>query len=300
MSKSLVMVVLAGWASIAASQETVDRRIDAVANGELEIANTAGEIVVEGWERNEVHVTGDLAENVERLDLLAEAERISVRVVLKPNQQRGGNWWGAGTQLRIRAPRGMSLDVDAVSADIMVRDMRGDQRLESVSGDVETEAFEAEVRAQTVSGDLHVAGNGATSIIRVSTVSGDVDVDDVSGEISAESVSGDVSLRAGTIGRVQASTVSGEIAVTAQLGDTSRLEGTAVSGDVELQFIGSAAGDYRLETFSGDITNCFGPQAAATDDDRPPNGRQLRFREGTSLARVEAKTHSGDIYVCRQ
>jgi len=302
MNKSLVIVmVLAGWSSTAVGQETVDRRIDAVANGELEIANTAGEIVVEGWERNEVHVTGELAENVERLDLLAEGQRVNVRVVLKPDQgQKGGYWWGSGTRLHIRAPRGMLLDVDAVSADVEVRDMRGEQRLESVSGDVETQAFEAEVRAQTVSGDLRVAGNGPTNIVRLSTVSGDVDVNRVSGEISAESVSGDVSLSAGTIGRVQASTVSGEISVTAQLSDTSRLEGTAVSGDVELQFTGSAAGDYRLETFSGDITNCFGPQPAETDDHGPPNGRQVRFREGNSLARVEAKTHSGDVYVCRQ
>jgi DUF4097 and DUF4098 domain-containing protein YvlB len=194
----------------------------------------------------------------------------------------------------------MSLDVDAVSADIEVRDMRAEQRLESVSGDVETQAFEAEVRAQTVSGDVRVRGGAPSNIIRASTVSGDVDVDDVSGEVWAESVSGDVSLRAGTIGRVQAKTVSGEISVTAQLGQSSRLEGTAVSGDVEFDFTGSAAADYRLDTFSGDITNCFGPQDSTSDDDRPPNGRQVRFREGTSMARVEAKTHSGDIYVCRQ
>jgi hypothetical protein len=158
---------------------------------------------------------------------------------------------------------------------------------------------EAEVRAETVSGDVRVAGSSPTNVIRANTVSGDVDVSDVSGEVWAESVSGDVLLRAGTIGRVNAKTVSGEISATALLGDASRIEGTAVSGDVEFDFTGSAAGDYRLNSFSGDIDNCFGPQAA-NDDDRPPNGRQVRFREGTSTARVEATTHSGDIYVCRQ
>jgi hypothetical protein len=301
MNRWLASIGLGSCSSIAAAQQTIDRRLDASADGELEVANTAGEIVVEGWERNEVHVTGQLAENVDRLDVLADEQRVSVRVVLKPNRdQRGGDWWGAGTQLHVRAPRGMSLDVSAVSADVEIRGMRAEQRVASVSGDVETEAFAAEVRVQTVSGDLRVTGNTATGVIRANTVSGDVDVSNVAGEIWAESVSGDVSLRAGTIGRVHAKTVSGEISAAAQLDDASRLEGTAVSGDVDFAFTGSVAGDYRLDTFSGDIASCFGPQASNANGDRPPSGRQVRFREGNGTARVEATTHSGDISVCRQ
>jgi DUF4097 and DUF4098 domain-containing protein YvlB len=296
------------WALAASGQEAVDRRIEADPNGELEVSNVAGEVTVEGWEQNEVHVTGELGENVERLDVVAEEQRVIVRVVLNRDRNKyGPDWSGNGADLRIQAPRGMALDIDAVSADIEVRDMHGEQRISSVSGDIETQAYDAEVRAQAVSGDVRVDGRAEALMIRANTVSGDVTIDEVSGEVSAESVSGDVVLRTGMIERARAQTVSGEVLVTAALGEAARLEGRAVSGDVEFQFSGTGAADYRLETFSGEIENCFGPQETGLDDDRdssgfPPDppGRQLRFREGNTQARVEATTHSGDIYVCRE
>ena len=301
MKRSMAIPALLCWSLVAAAQETIDRRIDADPDGRLEISNTAGEVLVEGWDRNEVHVTGELGENAERLDVVAEEGSVIVRVVLRNDRERNRRDWSFdGTDLRIRAPRGMSLEVDGVSADIDVRDMEAEQRLESVSGDIETEAFEAEVRAQAVSGDVQVDGRADALVVRVSTVSGDVTIDNVRGDVSGESVSGDVNFRTGTIERARAQTVSGEVLVTAALGDAARLEGTAVSGDIEFLFAGAGAADYRLETFSGEIENCFGPELTVSDDRPGPPGRELRFREGNTQARVEATTHSGDIEVCRQ
>jgi len=202
MKRSMAIPALLCWSLVAAAQETIDRRIDADPDGRLEISNTAGEVLVEGWDRNEVHVTGELGENAERLDVVAEEGSVIVRVVLRNDRERNRRDWSFdGTDLRIRAPRGMSLEVDGVSADIDVRDMRAEQRLESVSGDIETEAFEAEVRAQAVSGDVQVDGRADALVVRVSTVSGDVTIDNVRGDVSGESVSGDVNFRTGTIER---------------------------------------------------------------------------------------------------
>jgi DUF4097 and DUF4098 domain-containing protein YvlB len=298
MGKSALVLMFSGVWLAAGAQETIDRRVPANPGGQLEISNTAGSIAVEGSDQNEVHVTGELGENVERLDVLTEGDRVIVRVIDKEDSDRG-DWDFRGTNLRIRAPRTISLDVAAVSADIEVRDMRGEQRLSSVSGDVDTEAFAAEVRARAVSGDVDVNGRAAELRVRASTVSGDVTVDNGGGEIWGESVSGDVVLRTGVVSRAETETVSGGILVAAELGAASRLEATAVSGDIELMFRGAAAGDYWLESFSGDIDNCFGPSPQVVGP-RPGPRRELRFREGATQARVEARTHSGDIELCRE
>jgi DUF4097 and DUF4098 domain-containing protein YvlB len=301
MNRFIAMLAFSCGSLVATAQETVDRRVDADPDGRLEISNTAGEVWVEGWDEDEVYVTGELSANAERVDVVAEEGNVTVRVVLRRDRDQGArDWWAEGTDLRIRAPRGMSLEVDVVSADIDVRDMRAEQRLESVSGDIETQAFEAEVRAQVVSGDVQVDGRAEALLVRVSTVSGDFTIDNIGGDVSGESVSGDVNFRTGTIERARAQTVSGEVLVTAELGDVARLEGTAVSGDIEFLFGGSGAADYRLQTFSGEIDNCFGPEVTVSDDRPGPPGQELRFREGNTQARVEATTHSGDIEVCRQ
>jgi DUF4097 and DUF4098 domain-containing protein YvlB len=98
--------------------------------------------------------------------------------------------------------------------------------------------------------------------------------------------------------RVDVRSVSGDLSIVAELGDDARVYATTTSGDIELEWLGDGAADYRLSTFSGDIYNCFGPRPPDTDN-RPP-GVELRFSEGGSSARVEARTHSGDIDVCRR
>lgn len=286
----------------AAYGQAIDRRVDADPNGELVIENTAGSIDLEGWDRNEVYVTGALGQNVERLDVMTEGTRTVVRVVLdrEDNGGRGrGNFYDGGTDLVIRAPAGMSVEIDAVSADIDVGGMRGEQRVQGVSSDIEIEAFGSEIRASTVSGDIEIDGEQTASRTRASAVSGDIELIELSGDIEAETVSGDVEYRGERLERGEFKSVSGDISVSTSLSENSRIEATATSGDIELSFTGSASAEYRLSTFSGDIDNCFGPAVAGQDGRFGPPGQTLRFTEGNSQARVEATSHSGDIGVCR-
>ena len=47
----------------------VNRTVPADAAGEVEISNVSGTIDVRGWDRSEVQVTGELGDDVERLDV---------------------------------------------------------------------------------------------------------------------------------------------------------------------------------------------------------------------------------------
>lgn len=296
MKYRVFMLAASAWPMIGAAQQPFDRRVDADPNGEVEIVNTAGEVRVEGWTESAVHVTGELSEDVERVDVTTEAQRVVVRVIMKDDGGRHRNG-GEGAALRVRAPQGSRLSVTAVSADVEVSAVRGEQRLESVSGDVAAEAYEAEIWAQSISGDVAIDGRAAAGRIRASAVSGDVIIDNPGGEVAAEAVSGDVAVRSGVITRLEAETVSGDILVTAALSDATRLEARAVSGDVDLQLAGDGAAEYRLSSFSGNVETCFGQTAQRAPQPGPPS-QSLRFRQGDSQARVEASTHSGEISVC--
>ena len=124
-----VASALIGAAASAATP--IDRRIDAQAGDRLAVYNVSGSITVTGGNGNEVHLTGSLGNNVERLDFERDGDRIVVRVVLEEDSQSR-----EGTTLDIAAPRGIDIDVDAVSAEIVVRAIEGEQRLSSVSGQI--------------------------------------------------------------------------------------------------------------------------------------------------------------------
>lgn len=294
MSKFWVTGLAAALAASSAQAEPIDRTIAAGPQAELDVNNVAGSIEITGWDRNEVHVTGELQDDAERLDVEKQQDRIIVRVVL-PQDSRGGFW--RGSELRISAPRGVSVEASSVSADIDVRGIEGEQRLQSVSGNVETEAFERELRLKSVSGNVTVHGDDTPARTEASVVSGNVLIDGVGGDVEAKSISGRVRLRARSLQRAELESISGDVDLEAGLADDARVNATTTSGRVKLLFNGGAGGDYELSSFSGSIDNCFGPEPAR---DGPGPRRELRFSESGGGARVFVRTMSGRIELCRQ
>jgi DUF4097 and DUF4098 domain-containing protein YvlB len=289
--KKLTAIALALLFAAPVAAEEVDRKLDAASDGAVEVSNIAGSVTVDGWNRNEVHVTGTLGRNVEELIFERDGDRITIKVKVP---KRGGR--GIDSDLRISVPSGSSLDVAAVSADIDVTGVQGEQKLEAVSGDIDTEAFEADVQAGTVSGDVLIKGKGKDAETRGNTVSGDVILRDLAGEVGAESVSGDVIVNGGSFDRAQFNTVNGDIEFDAELRKDGRLSAETVNGEVDLQFEGKVSGRFDVDTFNGDIDNCFGPKPERTSKYAP--GQELSFQEGNGDARVNVSTMNGDITIC--
>jgi len=289
--KKLTAIALALLFAAPVAAEEVDRKLDAASDGAVEVSNIAGSVTVDGWNRNEVHVTGTLGRNVEELIFERDGDRITIKVKVP---KRGGR--GIDSDLRISVPSGSSLDVAAVSADIDVTGVQGEQKLEAVSGDIDTEAFEADVQAGTVSGDVLIKGKGKDAETHGNTVSGDVVLRDLAGEVGAESVSGDVIVNGGLFDRAQFNTVNGDIEFDAELRKDGRLSAETVNGEVDLQFEGKVSGRFDVDTFNGDIDNCFGPKPERTSKYAP--GQELSFQEGSGDARINVSTMNGDITIC--
>jgi DUF4097 and DUF4098 domain-containing protein YvlB len=290
--KRLTAIALAFLFTAPVAAEEVDRTLNAASDGAVEVSNIAGSVTVEGWSRDEVQVKGTLGPNVEELIFERDGDRVTIKVKVP---KRGGR--GIDSDLRISIPRGSSIDIATVSADIDVNDVLGEQELEAVSGDINTEAFESDLRAGTVSGDVYVKGDGKDTETRGNTVSGDVTLKNMAGQVAAESVSGDVIIDGGSFDRAEFSTVNGDIGFEAELRKDGRLSAETVNGEVGLQFAGKVAGRFDVDTFNGDIDNCFGPKPERTSKYAP--GQELSFQEGNGDARINVSTMNGDISICR-
>ena len=112
----------------------------------------------------------------------------------------------------------------------------------------------------------------ARSALTVSLVSADFKTTGVQGDLKLQSVSGSVSGDVG--GDVHASTVS---------------------GDLSFKFAAAPAAEFDVQSFSGDIKNCFGPKAAQAHFGP---GSRLQSANGSSHAHVQIATKSGDVRLC--
>lgn len=290
MKKILVLTLGCLLASPAFAEE-INKTLDAAASGHVDIYNTAGTIEVSGWSRKSVQVTGELGDDVE--ELIFERNGDSILIKVKVSRRYGRD---IDSDIVVRVPKGSSIDVSGVSADIEVDGVNGEQDLQTVSGDVAASGVSADLEAATVSGDVDVKGNGAITATSAATVSGDVRVSGLSGDLEAESVSGDVTVEDGSFDRVYFETVNGDLHFSAKLGSGGKLSAESVNGDIDIVFDGGVSANFEIETFNGDIENCFGPDPERTSRYSP--GLELSFSHGGGDGRVSIETLNGEISIC--
>jgi hypothetical protein len=292
---------LSGPLAMAAPHD-IDEHRSADPTGHVEIVNVGGNVDVVGWDKPEIEVAGTLGSDADKLDIGTVGNRTTIRVV-DSDSDSDDQHWRVRVRLRheailsVHVPRGSSLSASLVSANLSVKDVQGNQELQTVSGNV-TSAAMHDVRIHTVNGDIHLSAGPESRLLELGTVSGDLDVDGGHGDISVNTVSGDGKLSLGAITHANIRSVSGNYQIRAALAGDGLLEGQSVSGDFTIDFTGGPpAADFELHTFSGDLKSCFGQKA--THESYGP-GSRLSFRQGAGSAQVRIDTHSGDVSLCAQ
>jgi hypothetical protein len=288
---ALAALATAAIAPAAVAGTPISEHAAATPNGQVEISNTAGSVVVTGWGRNEVEVTGELGGGAERLEFAAADGITRIKVIYPKQSHHGGS-----TDLIVKVPSSSSVSVNTVSADIRAEGLTGSQRLQSVSGNIDSVAAAEDVECKSVSGDVRIAGSGKKGMLTVTTVSGNATVSNVAGEVNGNTVSGDLQIAMNDASRSRLRSTSGDVGLKGKLASDARLDFESISGDVTLDLAGPVGADFDVSSFNGDINNCFGPQPVRTSEYAP--GQELRFREGSGAARVRIKTLNGDISVC--
>lgn len=252
------------------------------ADARVLVRNVEGLIDVEAWDRKELEITGELGPDVEKLEITGTDSSIRIEVKLpKDDHDIDGE-----TRLKLRVPAGVTLEAEAVSADVRVRGLKGPVTAESVSGDVQIDVASARVRASSVSGDVELTAPATET--RVSSVSGDVTVRGVRGEVRGESVSGDFDLQATELRKLEAESVSGDIDVDADLTGDADINCETLSGEVRIVLPSNPKGEVRVETFSGEISS---PWFKSDEEER-----EYRY-DGDGPGRVRLHSFSGDIVI---
>jgi DUF4097 and DUF4098 domain-containing protein YvlB len=264
--------------------QSVEESWEIDADASISIENLAGEIVIEGWNKNKAVLTGELGNSVDELEISASDSSLRINVANR-NSRNVDN-----TELKLMVPKGASIDASAVSADINVSGMDNEKlTASSVSGDVVIDATSQRVSIESVSGDVEFQGQ--TQRISAESVSGDLELSGISGEISASAVSGDMELQAGLIESGKLETVSGDITLTGELSGNSRLTVESMSGDVSIGLPSDQSGLFKAESFSGRITTGFG----SVDHAKHGPGSHLKHVADDSGAEIRVESFSGNI-----
>lgn len=289
-----VMVAAALLLAQSAGAEDIEKSAQADPRGEVSIVNVAGEVQVTGWDRNEVQVKADLSDGVQRLDFKTSGARTTIEVVLPK-----GRTYQGSSDLIVHVPRNSSLATQTISADQTIKDVRGTQRLQAVSGMIQTELWNEDVQIKNISGEVNARGHNGKGALRVNTVSGDVRLEDIGPEMDLTSVTGDIQVRVAELSRARINTTNGDLELRAtSVTRDVRIEAEAINGDLRFKFRGALDAEFEIQTFNGEIDNCFGPKPHRVSEYGP--GNALRFKQGNGDGRIRVKTLNGTVEICNR
>jgi hypothetical protein len=171
-----------------------------------------------------------------------------------------------------------------VEADVPIT---AQMQLTAVSSDVDVVDLHGEQRYHTVSGDLSVNNSGGS--VRLETVSGDATIRaDQPVAVQAQSVSGDLNITAATLRSLRANTVSGDIELEAELAADGDFRAETVSGDLSVGLVGSAT--FEIHGLSTDVSSELDHRLEGQIDRR-------RLIIGSGGPRLVFNSMSGDVNV---
>ncbi|MBT3531566.1 MAG: hypothetical protein HOF74_07485 [Gammaproteobacteria bacterium] len=258
---SMLLVLAFQSSTVLAADADIEREFDVAANGTLTIESDAGEIDVETWSQNQVHI---VVHDPDGFEVEFDQSGNDVTVVADSR----GSFFGlrrSNISFTVQVPVRYNVDLNTGGGKITVSD---------ISGEVEVDTSGGSIDIGVVSGgDVNADTSGGS--ITIEQVDGDVFADTSGGNITVGNVTGSVEVDTSG-GRILIANVSGDISA-----DTS-------GGNIE---VGEGGGSVDLDTSGGSIRAGWaeGPLSAET------SGGNITLAGGSS--RVSADTSGGNITI---
>ncbi|WP_049621910.1 DUF4097 family beta strand repeat-containing protein [Frateuria defendens] len=273
----------------------INLRHDAAPDVRIAVGNIKGAVSITAWDRREVQVTGRLGDGAKPLAITGSNDELTVKV--EPQGRSGWLGWGSDNAmgpsvLELHVPKGASLDVNVVSAQLGIDGLDGgDIDVNAVSGKVRINARTPSLSAQSVSGSIELAGHARRA--ELETVSGDILAPTLGDEASLQTVSGRVQATGGPWRKLDLSTVSGDVQINGGTAANGSLSVDSMSGDVQLQLPANVSAAIEASSFSGDLRSDFGE---VSRHEHGP-GSELKANVGGGSGRIHIETFSGDLRI---
>jgi DUF4097 and DUF4098 domain-containing protein YvlB len=256
-------------------------------DGTVDLTSFNGDIVVNGWSRNQARVRV----STERGSLRWRFTQNRISVEADIYRGRSGE-----SSYEVTVPQGTRVILRSMNGSLAVRNVKGAVDLHTNNGDVEVTDAVGLVEMVTLSGDA--TATRVRGDVDATSLNGTVSVTDAQGRsVSAESTSGNIELMNVVASDIEASTVSGEVDFAGSLDPKGRYSFTSHSGSVTLNIPQATSARFSVETFSGGVDSDF-PYTLQPNRERR-QGSRLEFNVGAGEARVMAESFSGSIIIRR-
>lgn len=289
--------------------ELIDKTIDVPSNNKIYIENDQGEIILKGWDKQQMQVSGTLDDRADGYIFRNKKGGRTEFIVEMPNHYSRKD--GKGSKLTIFVPKTHLINIESVNADmdiaelsagivldtvngdIDIQDVTGRINLDTVNGDIKSHNLNGQIRIETVNGDIR--DTNSQGDMRFEAVNGDLKSTTLSQDIRIESVNGDVEINADTIKNFEITTVGGEVEVAMKaLSRGANIQAETVNGDILFKLPRDLSADVEIAAHAGGkIRNGLSKDKSKKAKYGPSSSLEFQLKDGD--VEIEIDTVNGRI-----
>jgi len=293
--------------------DKVDEVLSVKIDMPITIENVRGSISIEGWNKAQVSVKGELDDKTEKFVFEKNSDGISIKVIVPQHLgfDRSSN---NGSNLVIKVPTSSPVTFDGVSTHIKLNNLQNSTNIRSISGNVNANNLAKHIEVSTISGNItatklsgkvtltsisgDIKSKDNSQRLRLENVSGNITANSTANNVQTNNVSGETTLKLAHIDDITINSVSDDVKVELTLNPNASVKASSVSGDIYFKFNGSLNARFQLESnVNDDIINKLTQDIAKKAKYGP--GAKLNFTVGKANANVHVNTVSGDIEVSK-
>lgn len=267
------------------AQRVLNERRAAPAAGSIRIHHQAGSLRLIGWDRDTIAVTGTVH------------ERGNDRFYMGVSGQgsKMGIWASESdslppSHLEVHVPRGSSVWIKTVSADVNVGGVTGGVDVFSVAGGIEVTGSPRELHAETMGGS--VSADVITRSARLKSASGPIEMRGRIADAAAHNVSGTITVR-GALEHGRFESVDGDIRYIGAVPRSAALDFVNHSGAVHISLPADARADLFVTTYDGKLENAFKTRILQASNRF--KGEEYTFALNGGGAQITVHTFSGGV-----
>ncbi|MGH9354644.1 MAG: DUF4097 family beta strand repeat-containing protein [Terriglobia bacterium] len=245
----------------------------------ISITNLRGTVIIDGWEKPQVHAIYVIASprveiDKEKIPSRGQTEKLQLETHLLNHQLQGQE---ARVDYTLDVPVGSSLEVRNPQGLVRIERVRGDTWVESVGGEIDVVDSKGDVVAHSVGG-----------IIQITRPSGSVEASSVTGNVSFVSPSSD---------RIRASTTSGRILYEGTMAPAGEYVLSSYNGDISILCPPSASFDLTARSVRGKLINELQLAKRSHHPSVSFYGNSLFGTHNEGAATLELTSYSGSIRI---
>jgi hypothetical protein len=279
--------------SVVNASEKFERSMQASASGHVFINNDSGDVDVKGWDKTEILVRGELANDSQELIFKTKGQNTFIKVNMTKGSHRGNTRSLGGSDFEVFIPNSVHLHFKGIDTDFTIDGLLAEIKGNTINGELVIKNVHSDINVSSISGDINVSDSSGS--VYVESMRGDVNVEGEFENVHLQSVAGDIWADISNIKKLRANNVAGDTIVEGHLINDASIELASVNGDIDYNVAGMLNAECEITSqFGGEINNNL------TDD--LPNksqmqARQLRFVSGDGSGSVVMKTIVGTINI---